>query len=209
MILPPKDFHDNDRTGAVRLARVFSNLVSPPTMFPALVLAIALQLKPLRVALEWWAAYGITVSLLPILFVLYLLKTGRIAELHMSNTRERLLPYAVAVVSASVLYIIERFAGAPAIIADITLFNALELAALGLITTRWLISMHSAATTAVATILWLVWGPFWSLLVGIPLIASVAFVRLFLRRHTPAQIVAGWLLGIGLPLGMSYLGYFA
>jgi hypothetical protein len=95
-MLKPRDHHAVDRVGMVRVARHFSNVVSPPVMFAVLGLTLALHVLPVLPALLWAAVYGFFVSLAPILFVLYLLRTGRIAELHMSDTRERHLPYLVA-----------------------------------------------------------------------------------------------------------------
>ena len=177
-------------------------------MFPLLALAICLQFLPFPQSVLWAMSYGFWVSLAPILYVLFLLKTGRIAELHMTNKRERLLPYAVAVACALLMLGIEIIGRAPQILRCVTIFNILELTALGLITTRWLISMHSTATTAVTALIWLIWGAGWALLVGIPLIALVAVVRLFLRRHTPAQVVAGWILGVVILLAMGPFGCF-
>ena len=93
----PRDFEIQNRTGLVKFARVYSNVVSPPVMFAILGLAISLKIMPFWPGLGWAAVYGFLVSLAPILFVLYLLKTGRITELHMSNTRERSIPYLSAI----------------------------------------------------------------------------------------------------------------
>ena len=83
----PRDQNERDRTGTVKAARIFSNLVSPPTIFAAVGMALAWHELPFWPGFLWAAVYGLTSSLLPIFFVLYLLKTGRIAELHMSNTK--------------------------------------------------------------------------------------------------------------------------
>ena len=72
----PKDHHAHDRIGAVRLARLFSNIVSPPVMFALVGLALALHELPLWPGLGFAAAYGFLVSLAPILIIVYLLKTG-------------------------------------------------------------------------------------------------------------------------------------
>ena len=70
----PRDWHESDRTGVTRAARLFSNIVSPPVIFAVMGLTLSLYSLPLAQALAWAAIYGLFVSLLPILFVLYLLE---------------------------------------------------------------------------------------------------------------------------------------
>jgi membrane-associated phospholipid phosphatase len=88
------------------------------------------------------------------------------------------------------------------------LFNLLTLTAIGLINLRWLISFHAAAVMAMDTIVTLVFGTFAGLALS-PLVALVVGVRLYLRRHTVGQILAGLLLGAGSVLLLHRLGCFA
>ena len=66
----PLDHFEEHRTGTVKAARLFSNIVSPPVMFAILGLAFALYERPFLNGLLWAAVYGFFVSLLPILIVL-------------------------------------------------------------------------------------------------------------------------------------------
>lgn len=204
----PRDHHAADRVGPVGIARVISNIVSPPVMFAVLGLVLAWRVSPPVQALAWAAVYGFFVSLAPILFVLYLLRTERIAELHMSDTRERHLPYLVAILgSLSVIALLRLFEGPPLLVC-LSFFNLLTLTAIGLINLRWLISFHAAAVMAMDTIVTLVFGTFAGLALS-PLVALVVGVRLYLRRHTVGQILAGLLLGAGSVLLLQRLGCFA
>ena len=143
----------------------------------------------------WTAVYGLTVSLAPIIFVLFLLKTGRIKELHMSNTKERHWPYTIAVLCALLAWGIISYYDGPELLRCLALFNAVELAALGIINIYWLISMHSTGIMATFVIVGLVFGWGYSLIV-LPFVLSVCWVRLYLKRHTLAQVLAGLVLGI-------------
>lgn len=205
----PKDFHERNRIGLIGLARTFSNVVSPPTMFAVFGLALCLKVLPVGPAFVWGGAYGLLLSLAPILYVVYLLRTGRIAELHMSNTEERFLPYLAAVVCALIMIVLLVLFDGPELLRCLTIFNAIELSALALITTRYLISMHSAATTAITVLVMAIWGLWWGIVVGLPLIALVAAARLYLRRHTVDQIVSGWILGAGIIYVMFPFGCFS
>jgi membrane-associated phospholipid phosphatase len=203
----PLDELMHNRVGKVRVARLFSNVVSPPVMFSLLGLAVALKERPFWPGLAWAAAYGFLVSLLPILFVLYLLHTGRISELHMSNTGERHLPYLIAIgCAASAFALVTEFNG-PHLIRCLTLFNMVELAMLGIINLFWLISIHATGIMATMVIVGLVFGWTTSLFV-LPFVIAISGVRLYLRRHTLAQVSAGLILGVASVLSLTAVGCF-
>ena len=179
----------------VHFARTYSNVVSPPVMFAVLGLAISLwESATWWQGLMWAAVYGFWVSLAPILFILWLLKNGRIAELHMSDTRERHLPYISGILLAGVAFAIISLFNGPPSLRCLAMFNVVELMALALVNIVWLISLHSTGATAVSIIAYLIFGTA-SLWLTVPMVLSVIWVRLYLKRHTPAQVAAGLLLG--------------
>jgi membrane-associated phospholipid phosphatase len=203
----PRDHYIVDRVGVVRTARLFSNIVSPPVMFAVLGLALALHQLPVLPALAWSAVYGFFASLAPILFVLYLLRTGRVAELHMSNTTERHLPYLVAVLGSALVYgLISAFSG-PQLLRCLSLLNMVTLVLLGVINTMWLISFHTTAAMAMVTVVALVFGTVAGALL-LPVVGLVVTVRLYLRRHTVAQVLGGLLMGVGAVYIATLFGCF-
>ncbi len=192
----PRDFHKDDHTGHVKAARLFSNVVSPPVMFAAIGLAFALTEEPNLMGFAWAVFYGLLVSLAPILVVLYLLRTGRIQELHMSDTGERHIPYITAVASALIAFIVITWLDGPELLRCLALLNTINLTALGLINTRYLISIHATGIMATFLLTGLVYG--WALawVLVFPLLVGVCYVRLYLKRHTWTQVIAGLLLGL-------------
>jgi membrane-associated phospholipid phosphatase len=203
----PLDQQEHNRKGFIRAGRLFSNIVSPPVIFALIGLVLSVKALPLLPALAWAAVYGFVVSLMPILLVLWLLATGRISELHMSDTSERHLPYLVAVVCGLIVYgLVVNFNG-PQLLRCLAIFNIVTLAALGLINSRWLISFHATAISAAWMIIGLVFGWAASLIV-IPFIIGVTSIRLYLKRHTIAQVVAGLALGIGTVGLLALFGCF-
>lgn len=205
----PKDHHAHDRIGAVRLARLFSNIVSPPVMFALVGLALALHELPLWPGLGFAAAYGFLVSLAPILIIVYLLKTGRIAELHMSNTRERHIPYLSAVFFAGLTFLLFSALKAPELLRCLTVFNIIELAALGIINIFFLISIHATGIMATFILIGLTFGWPIALIVVFPFVIAVCYVRLYLGRHTPFQLITGLLLGAATVLLLVPFGCFS
>ena len=203
----PLDQQEHNRKGIVAAARLYSNIVSPPMIFAVLGLALALHVLPLAQALAWAATYGFIVSLLPIIFVLWLLRTGRIGELHMSNTGERHLPYLAAVLCGIIVFALVTLLDGPDLLKCLAIFNIVALSALGLINARWLISFHATAIAAAWMISWLLFG--WQAsLVVLPFLIGVVAIRLYLKRHTLTQVVAGLLLGILSVLSLTWFDCF-
>ena len=203
----PLDQQEHNRTGLIRVGRLYSNIVSPPVIFAVVGLVLSLKVLPLPEALAWAAVYGFVVSLLPIIFGLWLLKTGRIRELHMSDTGERHLPYLIAVICGLMVFALVRLLDGPQLLSCLALFNIITLTALGLINTRWLISFHATAIAAAWIIIALVYGWIATVFV-LPFLFGVVIVRLYLKRHTLAQVIAGLSLGIVTVWSLTYLGCF-
>jgi len=204
----PLDQQEHNRKGLVQFARLFSNIVSPPVIFAVMGLALALQSLPIPQALIWAAINGFIISLLPILFVLWLLRTGRIGELHMSNTRERHLPYLVGVVCGALMLALVIFLNGPKSLQCLALFDIITLSALGIINIRWLISFHATAIIAAWAITGLVFG--WGLsFFVLPFVIAVIVIRLYLKRHTTMQVLAGLLLGTISVYALTLIGCFS
>jgi membrane-associated phospholipid phosphatase len=61
------------------------------------------------------------------------------------------------------------------------------------ITNYWKISLHTAVTAGTATILTIVYGPV--ALAGWAVVTATGWSRIHLREHTPAQVIAGGIVG--------------
>jgi membrane-associated phospholipid phosphatase len=204
----PKDHNAESTVGAIRTARIFSNLVSPPVIFACLGLALAWHELPFWQGLLWASIYGFCVSLFPIIFVAHRLRTGQISDLHMNTTQERRLPYLVSVAgSISAILLVIIFNG-PTLLLCLSVFSAIELGLMAIINDFWKISIHAASIAAASVIVGLVYGPAYGLLL-VPLVALVSWVRLYLRRHTLSQVTAGLMVGSTVPLLLSRLGCFS
>ncbi len=203
----PKDTHKADRVGTVKLARVLSNVISPPTMFAGTGLALGVYERGWWPGFAWGAFYAIVIALTPMLAIVYLLRKGRIGDLHMSATHERHIPYLTAAVSGAAVYALLTLLSGPALLRCLAVFTVITLSALGLINSRWLISIHATAAAATWLIITLVFGPTAGL-VALPLAVLICLVRLYLRRHTPAQVLAGAALGATVVLAMRAAGCF-
>ncbi len=203
----PKDHSAESTIGSVRTARIFSNIISPPVMFAGLGLTLSWRDLPFWPGLLWAAIFGFWVSLMPILFVVYRLRAGKISDLHMNTTQERRLPYLVSVFGALVALTIVRLFDGPDLLLCLSVFSVIELSILGLINDFWKISIHAASISATAVIVGLVYGLGVGLLL-LPLVLLVTWLRLYLRRHTVTQVGAGLALGVTAPLLLTQFGCF-
>ena len=203
----PRDTHKADRVGSVRLARVLSNVISPPTMFAATGLALGVRERGWWPGFGWGAFYAILISLTPMLVIVYLMRTGHIGDLHMSATRERHIPYLSAAISGAVVYAVLTLLDGPALLRCLAVFTFVTLSLLALINSRWLISIHATAAASTWLIFTLVFGPAVGLVV-LPVTVLICYVRLYLKRHTPAQVLAGAALGLSVVAIMRLLGCF-
>lgn len=207
-IMSPRDFASENRIGLVKLARIYSNVISPPVMFAVLGIAFSLKDLPFLTGIGWAVVYGLLVSLAPILVVFYLLHKGIIKELHMSDTRERHIPYLASILFAGIaLFTIFHFEG-PELLRCLAIFNMIELALLALINVYWLISLHSTGIMACFVLVGLVWNWVIASIIIIPFVITVCWVRLYLKRHTPSQVLAGLALGTISVISLTLVGCF-
>jgi membrane-associated phospholipid phosphatase len=202
-----RDHSPATTVGWVRVARRFSNVVSPPVIFAVLALALSWYELGFWDGLIWAAVYGFWVSLAPILFVLFLLQTGRISDLHMNTSKERRWPYVASVLGAVIAFLFLLIFDGPNSLHCLAIFSIIELATLSIITNFWMISIHATSIAAATMIVGLVFGLLPALLI-LPLVILVSWVRLYLRRHTWAQVVAGIILGVASVYVTTLFGCF-
>jgi membrane-associated phospholipid phosphatase len=176
------------------IARAVSDILSPAALsVPCMLLGVLASDVPgtYRFAL----LYFLVAIPLPVAYVLWLVKSGRVTDFHLPNRRDRTGPFLVSIAAAlGAAALLYKF-GAPAIFLAPVVMGLLQTAALFLITLAWQISIHTATTTALVTFAVLALGSSASILAF--LVPLVMWARIYLGRHTPAQAVAGSLLGCG------------
>ena len=204
----PQDLNLTSSLAAGRFARIFSNVVSPPSVLALLGLVVALTTLPFWPGLAWAAVHGFLISLVPLGVIVYLLKTGRVGDLHMRNKNERHTPYLVGLTCAVLALSVASGFGAPKLLRSLIACNIIALATLGFINVYWLISSHSASIMLATLFVGFVFGVKAGIAL-IPLIGLTIFARLVLRRHTVPQLVAGLFAGAAPVLILAYFGYLS
>jgi membrane-associated phospholipid phosphatase len=186
------------------LAEAVSNVLSPPAVFGALGLLLAISpatAAPFWPALGWGVLHGVLASLIPVAYIVYLLKTGAIGDLHMRRRQERNRPFVLGVSTAFATWILLTLFDAPQTFQRLALFDVTLLVLLGIVNVWWQISTHGAAIVGAVTISGVVFGlpvAIWAS----PLVALVAWARLYLGRHSVNQIIAGSAVGALMAIAM-------
>jgi membrane-associated phospholipid phosphatase len=174
------------------LARVISDIFSPPVLaIPGLLLGVSASNESgtYRFAL----LYLLVAVVAPVVYVVWLLKSGRITDFHLSDRRQRRGPFIVSLVCGMAGFGLIVYLGAPsAFLAPVAALLG-EILLLFLITLAWQVSVHTATTAGLVTFACLAFGPVAA--VWVALVPLVAWARIYLRRHTFAQTVAGACLG--------------
>ncbi|KAA9331361.1 hypothetical protein F0P96_14030 [Hymenobacter busanensis] len=203
------------------LARGLS-VVLHPLLVPAYLIAVLLfglspAVVPLASAARPWVLSVVALLTfgLPALGTWLLLRAGRISSVELYERRQRPLPLALAglgFLAATLLVRWHPALYAPVLVQALGGITAALLLTL-LVTLWWKISAHGVGMGgAVGMLLWLQLRPalgnsatiYW-LFATATLAIAVAWARLYLRAHTPAQVVAGLLAGCAVALASGGL----
>jgi membrane-associated phospholipid phosphatase len=187
------------RACADQLANVVSTVLSPLVLAAAM---IAIAAATSRLAVAWiWAGVALTLCLLaPMGYLLWLFRRGLVSDLDVQQREERARPLAFTLAAMLTAVVTLGLASAPPVLLAVTGAQLAQTALVLIITLRWKISVHGAAVAAcVALLLYVVGHQAALALLALPL---VGWSRVRLHRHTPAQTVAGALLG-GLVTGAA------
>ncbi len=182
-----------ERKGS-RFARLVTEALAPANVAGALLLVVAWHYAPsTRAALGWGLLAVLFVALMPISYVIREARRRKVTDHHvrLREQRPRLMVIGIAfvLVGLVLLVVLDAPQGLIALVGAM-------VGGLGssiLVTLFWKISIHVAVVSGAVTILILVFGP--AMLLLAPLVALVAWARIDLQDHTPAQTIAGALLG--------------
>jgi hypothetical protein len=159
-------------------------------------------------ALLWSAAYGLFVCLLPGLYILWLVRRGSVTDVHLQQRQQRPRVLLISALFAGLAWGALRWLDAPPGLPLLAVITLAMLAITTLISLVWQISLHATSISAavIAT------GAYFGIvpaLVILPLALLVAAARLNLKRHTPAEIIAGTLVGGLIPILLVAVGLAA
>ena len=202
----------DNSTISIRIARVLSNLLSPPLIAMGAVTVLAFY-SPIGTGLiQPWQSFLIGIFFVvvgPILPVALMVVRGKMT-FDVKNRRDRPLLYLAAIIiyfsGALIAWIFHNHA-----MAVIAIAYAGVTSVIALVSLYWKVSAHSAGVAGPITGLIWVYGLFF--LHFMLLAVLVAWARWKLKLHSPSQLLAGILIAIlvtavvywvlwGLPIGL-------
>ena len=176
------------------LAGLVTEILAPAPTVAVLVLLVAWHSAPTAAeAVRWGALAALFVSVVPFVYVVRGVRRGGLSDHHVGVRQQRPVPLLVGVASMLVGLVLLVLWDAPR---DLIAVVAVVAAGLGmslLVTLVWKLSIHAAVVSGAVTILMFVFGP--PLLVVAPLVPLVCWARVAVHDHTPAQTLAGAVLG--------------
>lgn len=213
----------DERTRAYRLANAVSYflnpLVFPPVAFTLIDAHFGASAGQLLLTLGVSLVFF---CLVPLLYVVGLIRTGRVESLEVRDRKSRLGPLLVGIASyAAGALVLSRIVAGPAlplIVAFAALFP-LNTALILLINLRWKISLHMTSLAGFVSVLLFTALTVWrdlpagletALTVAtvaplVPLIPLLMWARVRVGAHTRGQVVAGALFGLVAPIAELYV----
>jgi membrane-associated phospholipid phosphatase len=173
----------------LRVARLVGELLSPP---PILVVWASSPTPALAVL--WGGIAAVFASVLPYALILRGVRQGRLSDKNISLRAQRIRFGVVAITSILLGLAVLAAFDAPAEMVALLASIGVGVACGWVVTLWWKISVHAAIAAGAATVLLLVFGP--ALLAIWLLVALIAWSRVQVGDHTPAQVLAGVALGV-------------
>ncbi len=173
-------------------ARAISDIFSPAGLaIPCVMLGVWSCDEP--GAYRYAILYSLIAIPMPLLYVIWLVKSGRVSDFHLPNRQDRYIPFAISIGATLAAVALLIYFGAPSEFMAPVSAALILTAAMFVITLGWQISIHTSTTSGLVTFAALAFGgPALLLLLLVPL---VMWARLYLGRHTVAQTLAGAALG--------------
>ena len=193
-------------TGEVKLAKTISYLFHPllmPTYGFAFIFFTKNYISTFTPPNLVWIILGVTfvfTFFLPAVNALILLKIGRIKSLEMETNNERSIPYISTSFYYFSLFYLFYNAQFPSVFKILILGAAISILLSFIINFRWKISAHTIGvggiTGAALGIIYRLQIDMHLMLMTLLLLSGiVAYARLKLNTHTPAQVYSGFVLG--------------
>jgi membrane-associated phospholipid phosphatase len=175
------------------LARAITELLAPANLAVAQLLLVGWHSTPGPAGLGWGLLAATFCGLLPYGIVIAGVRRRRWTDRHLRVRQQRQVPLLAAIVLVVAGLVALVVLDAPRELVALVAAMLTGLAATLVVTLWWKLSLHTAAASGTVAILALTFGP--ALILILPTVAAVAWSRVRLGDHTPAQTLAGAALG--------------
>lgn len=185
------------------VARVLTEVFQPPVVVTVLLL-VSPAVDPGFPGTIWAGLLGaFFVCILPMSYVLVMVKLGKITDHHVSDRRQRPMLLLLALVSVVAGLLVLQLLKGPVSVSAMIIALIAGIAILAVVSAFWKMSGHASAIAAAAVIVVLMFGPLW--LPVLLVVPAVGWSRVVVRAHTLAQVIAGSLFGGVVIAGLWWL----
>ena len=176
-----------------QIANLTSNILNPYLVSVFLIILLSLESTSSIGDAIKWSLISITVSILPVFIViLYLAHQEKLEGIFTIARRQRNKIYVLASVCAVANCLILLYLEAPLVLVATFVAGLSAVIVFMSINLLWKISLHTAFAAGSATILIILYGSIGAL--SVMLVPPIAWARIELEHHSPAQAVCGALL---------------
>ncbi len=186
--------HAGRRAGAVKAARVVTELTAPAVLASALLVVVALDTaKSGTSALAWGLVAALFAAGIPLAFIVRGARAGAWSTHHVNERERRPRVLAVALASLVVGVVVLAAWNAPRELLALVVAMGAGLLSVLAVSRVWKVSIHAAVAGGTTVVLALLFGP---VLLTFGLVAlAAAWSRTILDDHSVPQVVVGLFLG--------------
>ncbi len=197
----------------MRIAAQILSILLYPMLIPTygmgiLCWALHTYSMPLPATYVWVAILGtfVITCIIPFSAILLLIKQKAITDVYLYNPKERRTPYLYSLFASGWwCYFLHSTLHVPQVIFLMAIASTVVLLCVMIITNWWKISAHLAFMGClVAAVIGYSWqaglNPLWLITLLLELAILLMMARLYLKQHTPMQVVCGFALGFILTL---------
>lgn len=200
--------------------KLFANIISGmfhPLLMVTYGIMLALSYTYLAVyppTMKWLLIGGafLSTAVIPGCFIFMMVKNGAANDIELSNRHERVVPYLIFITSVMLCAFYMYKMMLPFWFISLLLGACVALILALVINFFWKISAHAlgiggllGGIMGVARIHLM--NPYWAFIIVIIIAGLVGTSRIFLKRHTPMQVYAGFGLGFICTFVASFLSY--
>ena len=189
-----------------QIARTAANILNPYLLSFIIIILLAIESTSSADEAIKWSLISLALSVFPVFsVVIYMVRRRKLDGIFINPRRQRSRIYLLAICCAVIGYIILIVFKAPEILRATFLSGLIAVVLFMIINLFWKISLHTAFITASVAVLIIVYGKTaaWTVI----FIPIIAWARLEMRLHTPAQVAAGALLSASIVIVV--FGFFS
>ncbi|MFP8941686.1 hypothetical protein ACLIYM_09650 [Streptomyces fenghuangensis] len=177
----------------IRTARLITDALAPANLVVAILLVIGWHSTRDLTGLAWGLLAALFCGGIPFAIIMFGVRRGSWTDKHVRIREQRAVPLLATMASVLTGIALMTAFEAPREVFALVVAMLAGLAMTILVTLWWKVSIHSAVAGGVVVVLVLAYGTWMAwLLLGV---AVIGWSRVALRDHTPAQTVAGAVLG--------------